>query len=172
MNIREALLQEHSKKQTQVIANYIGSDKIRFKELMGLFLKDTRIITQRAGWVISECCDKYPYLIQPHLEPFILNLQKEGIHDAVKRNTVRILDNQIIPENLCGPLADSCFRFLEGNEPIAIKAFSMTIIANMLNRYPELANELKVILEDQLPYASPGFRGRAMKVLKQISSLS
>jgi hypothetical protein len=38
MNIKEALLQEHSKAQMQKIVAYIGNDKKRFAELITLML--------------------------------------------------------------------------------------------------------------------------------------
>ena len=171
MDIREQLLKEHSKSNTEEIANYVNDDSNRFLSLINLFLHDEWIITQRAAWVISKCVDKFPHLIIPHLEEIIFNLEKANLHVAVKRNTLRVLEKVNIPEKLCGSIANSCFHFLEDNEPIAVKAFSMTVLANMLPNYPELANELKVILEHQLPFASPGFRHRANKVLKQISRL-
>ena len=39
MNIKKALLKEHSKNQCGVITKYIGSNKERFAELMKCFLK-------------------------------------------------------------------------------------------------------------------------------------
>lgn len=171
MNIRQQLLKEHSKSNTEEIASYINQNSELFAELMHLFIHDEWIITQRASWVISKCADKYPYLIIPHLEQLVLNLENPTIHVAVKRNTLRVLENVPIPEQLCGSLVNTCFQFLEENEPIAVKAFSITVLANLLPQYPELANELKLILENQLPYSSPGFKHRANKVLKQISRL-
>ena len=58
MDIRAALAKEHSKKQSQLIAHYIGGDQERFDELMDLFLHDEEWrITQRAAWVLSHCAD-------------------------------------------------------------------------------------------------------------------
>ena len=39
MDIRQALLEEHSKAQCRKIVNYIGSDKQKFEELMKDFLQ-------------------------------------------------------------------------------------------------------------------------------------
>ena len=50
MDIREALLAEHSKGQTTKIVRYIDGDPVRFAELMKLFLGDTYRLSQRAAW--------------------------------------------------------------------------------------------------------------------------
>ena len=52
MNLREALLKEHSKKQMLKIVKYIGNDQQRFDELMKLFLESEYRITQRAAWPV------------------------------------------------------------------------------------------------------------------------
>ena len=46
MNIREALLKEHTKKNTTRIVDYIDADKDRFAELMDLFFNDVYRVNQ------------------------------------------------------------------------------------------------------------------------------
>ena len=140
-----------------------------FDEFMTLFLGDDYRITQRSAWVLSHCIDNHPWLMIKHLEALVVNLQNDGVSDAVKRNTVRVLQFAEIPEKLAGLTADLCFSFLQSHkEPIAVKAYAMTIIYNLSMRYPELSNELVLIIEDLLPYGSPGIRSRGMKILKAI----
>ena len=55
MNLREALLKEHSKVQTMRIVEYVGDDKERFAQLMDLFLNDVYRVSQRA----FTCCDLF-----------------------------------------------------------------------------------------------------------------
>ncbi len=168
MNLRTELLKEHSKTQAVRIADYIGSDSDKFALLMQLFLSDDYRVTQRASWVVSHCADRYPHLIQPYLSQLIANL-RNNVHVAVRRNTVRILQDISIPDQLIGETADICFQFLESrDEPVAVKVFAMTILGNICDKIPELKNELALIIEDQLPYASAGYKSRAKKVLKKI----
>ena len=113
---------------------------------------------------------KHPELIKPHLKKIIYNLKAPGIHDAVKRNTVRFLQFIEIPKSLHGITLDICFGFLQDKkEPIAIKVFSMTVVANLVKIYPELKGELMAIIEDQMPYGSAGYVSRGKKILKQLS---
>lgn len=171
MDIKKELLKEHSKAQAVKISNYIGDDPEKFDELITLFLADEYRVTQRASWVLSHCADQYPKLIEPHLEQLILNL-KNQVHVAVKRNTVRVLQDVEIPEELLGETADICFTLMQsGEETIAVKVFAMTVLGNICVKFPELKNELIPLIEDQMPYGSAGFKSRGKKILKNLSKL-
>jgi hypothetical protein len=75
-----------------------------------------------------------------------------------------------VPKRLQGRVIDLCFKYLsDKKEAIAVRAFSMTVLANLTKDSDELRKELKIVIEDHLPYGSPGFTARARKVLKQIS---
>ena len=41
----------------------------------------------------------------------------------------------------------------------------------MQKYYPEIKTELKLLIEDQLPHQSTGFKSRAKMVLKQLEKL-
>ena len=168
MDIKVALLQEHSRAQAQRIATYIGADPERFKILMLLFFNGEYRVTQRAAWALRLCAEYHPTLVLPYLSQLISNLIRP-VPDAVKRNTVGLLQNISIPAELQGQLADICFNYLTGSEPIAVKASAMTILAHLAETEPDLAHELKIILHDQLPLASPGFTARARKILRKLT---
>ena len=164
-------MKEHSRKQSQRIADYIKDNPVRFEELIRLFLNGSYRVTQRAAWILSICSENCPHLLGPHLEHIILNLDKP-VHDAVKRNTIRLLQYIAVPVELEGRLAGICFRFLSsGSEPIAVKVFSMTVLANLCKKEPDLASELKLLIESQLPVSGPAFHSRAAKVLKELRKL-
>jgi len=168
MDIKAALLNDRSKAQAQGIAAYIGSDPERFKILMTLFLQGEYRVTQRAALVLRICSENYPALVRPYLGDLIYNLDRP-VPDAVKRNTIRHLQYISIPPALQGKVAHICFNYLTGQEPVAVKAFSMTVLANLAKTEPDLANELKIILQDQLPHASAGFSARARKILRDFT---
>ncbi len=172
MDIRQALIDEHSKAQVNRIIEYIGDDQERFDELIHIFLHDEWRITQRASWVLGHVAEQKPEMVAPHLQHLLENLQKEKIHVAVKRNTVRALQNYDIPEDLLGLAAEICFTYLDDpNEAIAVRAFSMPICYNICVKEPELANELKIVLETHIPYGSSGFKNRGKKYLKLLNKM-
>ena len=171
MNLEKTLLAEFSKAQAEKIAKYIGQDASRFKELMESFFSEEYRLTQRAAWVMSIVVRKHPELINAYLKKMIDNLEKP-VHDAVKRNTVRILQEIEIPKKLIGKTADICFSFLANpSEAVAIRAFSMTVLLNIVKQEPELKNELKIIIEDQMPYAKAAFLSRGKKTLKALEKI-
>jgi hypothetical protein len=172
MNLIKLILKEHTKSNTSKIVDWISNDPNRFKELVDIFLAGTYRVTQRAAWPLSRCVEHHPNLINPHLKRVIDHLKRPGIHDAVKRSTVRFLQDIKIPKSMQGRVADSCFGYLsDPKEPIAVRVFSMTVLANMAKENPELKNEIIPIIEDQLPFGSAGFRSRGIKVLKALKQL-
>ncbi|MEQ8362894.1 MAG: hypothetical protein RH948_08500 [Cyclobacteriaceae bacterium] len=171
MNILKELKKGFDKSTCDQIVTFIGNDQERFSLLVDAFLNSEYRVTQRAAWPLSYSVKKHPELIKPHLRKIINNLKKPKIHDAVKRNTVRFLQFIEIPKPLHGITLDHCFKLLQDKkEPIAIKVFSMTVLANLARAYPELKGELIAIIEDQMPYGSAGFISRGKKVLKQLKT--
>lgn len=169
MDLQKLLRKEHSKKQTDRIVNYIGGDKERFAVLVELFFKGEYRITQRAAWPLSYCVRQHPELIMPYFKPLLDNLARKDIHIAVIRNTVRLLQDVEIPKKYQGRVMSTCFDFLQSPDtPIAVKAFSLTILSNLSAVYPEIRGELKLIIEEQWEQSTPAFRSRAKKVLREI----
>jgi hypothetical protein len=170
MKLRETILAEHSRAQTDKIVKWIGSNQQRFDELFGLFLNDEYRVIQRAGWPLSYCVQKHPELIRKHFTKLIKNLRKPGLHDAVKRNTVRILQDITIPEKLHGEVMNICFEYIaDPKEKVAVKAFSLTVLQNLSRQYPDIRNEIKTIIEERWEHETAAFRSRAKKMLKQLS---
>lgn len=169
MDLLKAIEKEHSKTQCEKIVRYVGGNKERFGELMQLFLKGEYRVTQRAGWPLSICVEKNPDLIAPYYKQILPLLKKPGVHNAVVRNILRLLQYVAIPERYHGEVMNTCFEFVAGNDFLpAIKAFSLTILENLSVRYPDIKPELKLIIEERWPYESPAFKSRAKKIIKQM----
>ena len=169
MDLEAEILKEHSKHQALKIASWIGNDSKRFRSLMDAFLKGEYRITQRSAWVVGLCAERHPRLIRPYLRRMIGRMQEPGVHDAVKRNVIRILQFIEIPEELLGEVATVCFDYLASpREPIAVRVFSMTVLANIAQKEPDLKNELRLVIEQQLANGGMAFCARARKVMKMI----
>jgi hypothetical protein len=106
-------------------------------------------------------------LVGPYFKPLLDNLARKDIHVAVIRNTLRLLQDVDIPKRYHGRVMSTCFDFIQSVEtPIAVKAFSLTVLANLSSLYPEIRGELKLIIEEQWEHATPAFRSRAKKILR------
>jgi len=92
--------------------------------LIHLFLKGEYRVTQRAGGPLSYIAISHPRLIQKHLKNLFQNLQKQNLHNAVVRNTFRLMQYVEIPKSLQGLATDTCFRFLnDRKQPMPSGAF-------------------------------------------------
>ena len=171
MNLKDQLLKEHTKKNCDEIVDWVGGDVKRFKQLFQFFLLNNYRLSQRASWPVSYCVLAYPLLIIPHLNDLLQKMKSPGVHNAIKRNGVRLLQDTEIPEKYEGEIIELCFSFLlNPKEAIAIKAFSMSVLAKLTLKYPELSNELCVIIEDQMPHQSASFKSRGKKILNSLSA--
>ncbi|RKQ43202.1 hypothetical protein BXY85_3821 [Roseivirga pacifica] len=172
MDIEKQLNHDHSKENTTKIVEYIVAHPERLSALMKIFLHGEWRLVQRSAWVVGDLARKKSELLIPYWPEMIENLKKENLHDAVKRNTVRTWQELPIPEDYFGEVAEICFGYLADNkEPIAVKCFSMTVLEKIVFSVPELKDELKFLIEEQLPYGSAGFKNRGSKVLKSIAKL-
>ena len=166
MDIKEALLYEHSKTQRDKILKYIGDDAEKFDVLMVLFFGGEHNVSQRAAWVMSYCAEKYPVIIKPYLVKLVQHLDTNKIHDSIKRNTFRLLQYINVPKKAQGQLLHKCYEYiLSKDEPPAIKAFAITVAFNICQQEPDLLNELKVIVDDLLEHSnSPAILSRCKQV--------
>lgn len=171
MDLKEAIRLEHSKKNCRKITAWIGDQQARFDQLMDIFLGSDYCDSQRAAWPLSESVIAHPSLVKKHLKALIRNLDRPAQHEAVKRNTVRILQYINIPRSLQGRIMDKCFHYLtDPLEKPAVKACSLTVIYQLSKIYPEISNELRTIIQQQWDQESKAFRSRAKAILKLLSA--
>jgi len=170
MMLRQEILKEHSKAQCNAIVEWVGQSQKRFDELFNLFINDEYRVVQRAAWPVSYCVKKYPSFIKNHFEELIKKLQEPGVHDSVKRNSMRLLEAIQIPEKFQGSIMDIAFNYIASpTEATAIKAFSITVLGNMAIQYPEIIPELKTIIEEQFEKEKPAFKSRAKRLFKELT---
>jgi hypothetical protein len=168
MNLRKTILKEHSKANCNLIVNWVGQNQLRFDELFNLFLDDEYRVVQRAAWPVSYIVIAHPQIIKKHFSKLLKNLHKPGIHDSVKRNTLRLLQEIQVPEKFHGQIMNTCFDYLMSpTEKPAIKAFSLTVLENLSEQYPDIKQEIKTIIEDRWDFETAAFRSRAKKNIKK-----
>jgi hypothetical protein len=173
MDFIKILSKEHSIDNALDISSFLIKNPSKISDFFEIYWGNDIMITQRAALVIIELTNWRPKLIKPFVEPMILKLKKEGINDAIKRNTVRILAEFPIPEHMEGETIQICFNYLNNpSEAIAIKVFSMTILERMVAKYPELKPELIYAIETGMEFGSAGYRSRGGKILERLKKLN
>lgn len=172
MSLRELILRAHSKQNTLAVQEWVGSDAANLQALIVLFLGKEVKVVQRSAWALSTIAEKSPALVQPFVPKIVDKLNATAnLSDAEKRNILRLLTFVHIPPVCHDVLLSSCFELLANpKEAIAIRAFSMEVLARLVLYYPEIANELNLLINDELAQQpSPGFVSKAKKVLKAIN---
>lgn len=124
MNIRDALLEVHSKEQATKISDYVGNDPVRFAELMKYLLGPVYRLSQRAAWPVSYCIERHPELVKPYFNVLIKQLERDDAHVAVKRNVARLFQFVNIPKRYQGRVFDACYNLLaDPAETVAVRVF-------------------------------------------------
>lgn len=167
MNLREEILKEHSKAQCDKIVAWVGNSQKRFDDLFNLFINDEYRVVQRAGWPMSYSAIAHPELFNKHFGVLLKNLAKDNLHNAVKRNSIRLLQEINIPESYQGEVMEICFKYVASpTEAVAVKAFSLKVLGNLAKVYPEIIPEIKLLIEDQMSIRTAAFKSRAKQLLK------
>lgn len=169
MDLEQRLLIQHTRRQADHVASWVGKDPRRFRELVRVFLDGDPLLAQRSAWVVSICADVHPGLLRPYLRRMIDRMLEPGMHDAVRRAVIRALQTVEIPGTLLGRVATVCFdQLAAGGTPVAVKSSAMKVLGRIARGRPELGRELALVIEQQIPYSSAGFAACARNVLRTI----
>lgn len=168
--IIEQLQSGNSKMLRDEMINWVGDDQEKFDGLFKILFKEDYKLVQRAAWPISYIVEQHPLLIRKHLGTVSGVLNDKNLKDVIKRNLLRLLQDFAIPKKYSGKIVHACFGFItDPLEKAAIKAFSITVLENISNQYPELREELKLVLQQSYEFETAAFRARARKILKKLA---
>jgi hypothetical protein len=169
MDLKKQLLQSHSKVNCDLVVNWVGDSQQKFDELFQLFLCKEERLVQVSSWPLSYCVEAYPVFIKKYYPILFAIIQKPNNHAAVNRHILRILQFVEIPKKYEGITMNFCFDFIQDiTEKTGVKVFSLVILENLVKKYPEIKEELRIILETQLPHESAGVKNRGHKLLKKL----
>lgn len=167
--LENMLLADHSRSNTDRIAGWIGVDASRLAALMVILLGSDALLTQRSAWVVSVIADSHPILLEPWVAKLLRKMQEPGIHDALPRAVTRALQWMEIPSCQLGNVAVVCFDLLSAAQtPVAVKANAMTVLARIAGREPDLAREVRLVIEQQTQSGIPAIIARARQVLRSL----
>ena len=162
-------------------ANMVLEDMSLFPKLMDiLFMVDDKV-SCKAAWVFEFVCAEYLYAIIPYLNTFTNNLKKIRFDSAVrpvakvcefiahdyyskKPNTLQETLTPIHRELI----VEACFDWLISDHKVAPKAYSMETLYLFGKDNSWIHTELALILEQDFPTQSAGFKVRAKRTLKKI----
>ena len=172
MDFRAQLLNEHSRANADVLLDYLEEHPEALPKFMDCFFGEELVVVQRAAMVVGDLGRRHP----ASLVPFHLGLiaaASNPIHAAVRRNVMRYFSElplELISEEAQGHLLDLAFRVTASpSDAVAMRVFAMQIVANFCVPYPELKDELRGVIENQIAEgASAGFLNRGKKILAKL----
>lgn len=170
MDLREEILKDRSKENMIRLASILSEEKSLIEKLLNLIrIEKEESPAIRLAWLIQHLDDFNQKSLIPYQKDILEILEDGSPFDGVKRALVRALSMQTIKEEKLGIAAEICFNYLHSaEESIAVKVHAMTVLWKIVQRIPELRDELIFSLEEQFPYQSAGFQSRARKILKKL----
>ena len=171
MNAVEVLAGGSSKRNIGSVVDHVGDDPKRFAALV----KDYRRLSaaekqmaMRIAWVMTQCVERHPQLAAPHIRTFAREIKRKDIHGGAKRNIVRLLQFIDVPPQLQADVYTSCLDLIADiSEPVAVRAFAITVARRVAGHHIELQNELRAVVEMFADDPSPAFQSRARLILKE-----
>ncbi|WEK34774.1 MAG: hypothetical protein P0Y53_19990 [Candidatus Pseudobacter hemicellulosilyticus] len=169
MDLRQTLLLPHSVDRRNQVISYVGKDPVRFKALASLFFSREQAIASKAGWAMGYIVQESPELLNPWFRQLIKLLEDPKAEEALHRHSVRMLQHVSIPERYHGQVMNTCFNWIADIQaPVAVKAFSLTVLHQLSQQYPDIRPELALIIRERWDQETAAFRSRGKKILKAI----
>ena len=168
MNYIKQLLKEHSRSNSDLIVKHIGKDPLKFKAIIDIIYTKQAPLPQRASWLLALVNKKHPELLKPYL-PLFIHTMLQFKTDGIKRNMTSVLAKHQLPEKLQGKALELFFSLMQSSsETVAVKTEAMDAISNIVSDHPDLKNEFKMAIDDQLPKTTAAFHSRAKCILKKL----
>jgi len=167
-SLKDLLMLELSRRNTDMVADLILQKPDLLEELFATFLRNEEPVSRRAAWVIDTITEERNDLLTPFLDKIIAALPQFG-HDGLKRHSLRMLARSAISIDRLGELMNLCFEWLTSpKEAVATKIYCMEILYQISVKEPDLKKELADSIEWRMQEESPGFRNRASKLLTKL----
>lgn len=170
MNPAQQLYKEHSRRNTDLIVEWIGHDRKRFNQVIILLNNKDLVLVQRSSWVVKNSLIINPEWISPCSKTLLKVMKKQGQHEGVIRHMLSIFEEGRIPVRYEAEIMDACFRyFMNASSAIAVRVISMSILAKLSCKYSEIRNELIGLIRLEIEKgAGPAMNARAKRVLKDL----
>lgn len=170
---KEILDQDRSKETIQRFVDDIIQDPSLLPNLIELIDKknDGEKSQFCAAWILGYLSPLGLQPFLPYLDFFLELLETSNLHPTIPRSITRLFQNIILPEAYHGKIIDIAFNILSSEEElVASRVNSMTILYQYVKIYPDLAQELSLVIREILEYRkNPSIQSRGKRVLQQLN---
>jgi hypothetical protein len=163
-----SLKEENTGQRRAEWAEYIIKNNIPLSDLIGL-LDFEKPVPMRFIWLVGDLCERQPQIIHSSITTFYAR-RNEMKFPNFDRSLAKIFWLSGIPDEIEGEAADEMFKWmLDPKISVSTKNYSLFALYNLSKKHPELKNELKIVIEDQLNKNSTSFEKRAKKILAELN---
>jgi hypothetical protein len=165
----EAILPASLGNQRKIWVTAIIEKDIDIRDLSGLLNAEYKVAS-RFLWLLSEIGLECPDKLFAAL-PFLLDFT-DNMNPVYKTSFANFwLIAGIPPENE-GKAIDMSFQWLLSNETnVTIKSRAVLVLFKLTKKYPELKDELRLCLMDQMDKHSNEFKKRVIKILRELEQV-
>lgn len=170
-----------SRENRSKYANMVLKDMSLFPKLIDIMFMIDDKVSCRAAWVFEFVCADYIYVIVPFLDKFTNNLKKIHLDSAVRpvskvcgfiaqayySKQPNTIQKTLNPTHING-IVEACFDWMISNHKVATKAYAMETLFLFGKEADWINTELVLILEQDFPTQSAGYKARAKQTLKKI----
>jgi len=149
--------------------------------LLEIIFTEEEPISNRAAWVLEFALKKRLHYLYPHLDYFSSNIGKLRLDSSV-RPMAKICEfltkayfaqteneaQKMVGKTHLEAMATACFDWLIGDFKVAAKAYSMTSLFLLGQKFHWIHPELKMVLERHYAQGSAAYKARARMTLAKI----
>lgn len=160
-------LAESSFEERRVWAKEITAQPYRLEQLIPLLFGKKKT-AYRFSWLLSDVGEADKDILFNAL-PYLFDNRHKVTAPGFEQQFVKYWRICGVPEAHKGEAIDLMFSYLVNQKVNThIKTITLTVLHALCNEYPELKNELKLCIEDQLEHSSTSFKKTANKILSEL----
>ncbi|ASV31915.1 adenylosuccinate lyase [Maribacter cobaltidurans] len=173
---------DSSRKKRSEMAEVVLSNEDLIPSLIEIIHLEEDPISCKASWILEFAFKKRSSILYPYLDNFTKIITKVNLDSSV-RPLAKICEllvqsyfskkpsegQKYIKESHLNTITTACFDWLIGEHKVAAKAYSMTSLFLLGQKFGWIHPELKMILEQNYPKGSAAYKARARMVLKKLN---
>lgn len=165
--LSESFLADDTEANLRRWAAYIVENKIELLRIADLIHAE-KFIATRFIWMVGGICETSPETVLPAIPYFFAERHRVQIANY-HSSLARMFQLVGIPEELEGEAADAMLSWLQSaEENVTTKNRTLWALQKLAIKYPELNNELRIILEGLHGRHTDAFDRRVRKALESL----
>lgn len=166
-NLTTSLGKDRSSENRQMWKKYLIKEQVELIHLTKL-LDEEHPVGMHFTWLLGGILEENPKQVAP-IVSYCFEHRDQWTFPGIKRTVAKMLWLAGVPEEIEGLAVDELFKWiLDPKVKVAVKVYGMDALCNMVLKYPDLKEELLIVIDDQWDKNSVAFRARAKKVLKAL----